>query len=106
LTNGVQQTTFTAAKGLTGSPVLRIGADSSHVDFALSLKLVNFHPGATLHVKLNQAKQLLTFYSTGNAGRATYVLSAVKETRKVDYILGSDTVRLRGRQAVTFSFVK
>lgn len=107
LNGGVQQMSFTTPKGASsGSPVLRIGADSSRADYALILKLVSFHPGATLHVKLNQAKQLITLYATGNPGRATYVLSAVKETRTANYILAAATIRLRGTQAVTYSYAR
>ena len=73
---------------------------------ALTLKLVKLRPGATVHVKLNQSKQLITFYSTGNPGRQTFVLSAVKETRTATFVEGSDTATLQGRKSVTYSYAK
>jgi hypothetical protein len=104
LIDGVQQMSFTAAKGQGGSPVLRIGVDSSDTDYALKLKMVSFHPGATLHVKLNPAKHLITFRSTANAGRATYVVSAVDETRKANTPVAAETVELNGTQAGSYSY--
>lgn len=107
LSNGLEHLAFTLAKGKSnGSPVIRIGADSSKGDVALELKLVRTKAGSTVHVKLNPAKQLITFYSTGNRGAARYMLSAVKETAKAKIVEGTDTVTLRGRQSVTYSYAK
>jgi hypothetical protein len=106
LIGGVQQMSFTSAKGETGSPTLRIGTDSSRADYALKLKLVSFHPGATLHVKLNPALHLITFHATGNPGRATYVLSAVVETRKTNTAVASQTVELKGAQSASYSYAR
>jgi hypothetical protein len=107
LMNGTSHMTFTAAKGASsGSPLLHIGADTSKSDVALVLKMVKIHPGATVHIKIDERKQLITFYATGSRGSATYVLSAVKETRKANIIEGSDIVRLPGAQQVTYSYAK
>jgi hypothetical protein len=107
LMHGTADMTFTAAKGRgSGSPVFHIGADTSKSNVALSLKMVNVRPGSTVHIKVNEAKQLITFYSTNNKGSGTFVLSAVKETKKANYIEGSDTVRLHGNESVTYSYAK
>jgi hypothetical protein len=107
LSNGLEHLALTLAKGKSsGSPVIHIGADSSKGDVALELKLVRPKPGSTVHVKLDPAKQLITFYSTGNRGAATYMLSAVKETAKAKIVEGSDTLTLRGQQSVTYSYAK
>jgi len=89
-----------------GSPVLRIGADETGADYALTLRLVRFHPGAVLHVKLSRAKHLISFYATGNPGSAAYVLSAVKETRKRNMRLESVTAHLHGSEDATYSYNK
>jgi hypothetical protein len=107
LLNGMSNLTFMAARGRSsGSPVLRIGSVGTKVDVALTLKLVNVKPGSTVHVKLNPAKQRITFFATGNRGTATYVLSAIKETKKAKIVEGSETVRLHGRRSATFSYAK
>ena len=107
LLGGVDNLTFTAARGKSsGSPVLRIGSDGTKVDVALTLKLVNVKPGSAVHVKLSPAKQQITFSATGNRGTATYVLSAIKDTKKANIVEGSETVRLRGSHSATFSYAK
>ena len=105
LLSGVTNVTFTAATGAgSGSPVLRLGVDSAKGGYELGLKLVNFHPGATLHLKLNVAKQLITFSSTGNSGSATYVLSVVKMTRTATIVEAPATAHLRGTESATYSY--
>ena len=73
---------------------------------ALTLKIVNVRPGATIHLKINEAKQRITFYSTHNKGSQTFVLSAVKQTKQATYVEGSARVTLHARQSVTYSYVK
>jgi hypothetical protein len=107
LMNGASNLAFSLAKGKgAGSPTLRIGADSSKADIALTLQMVSAHPGATIHVQLNAAKQRITFYSTGNHGLQKFVLRAVKETKTATYVEGSDTITLRGTQSISYSYAK
>lgn len=107
LLKAAKQITFTSARGAgSGSPVLALGADTPQADYSLKLKLVNFQPGATLHAKLNLQSRRITFYSTGNPGRATYLLSAVKLTGTRTTVEDSATEHLRGAQAATYKFLK
>lgn len=107
LLDGASRFTFTAAgRGSSGSPVLRIGADSTKGDVALRLKVAKMRPGSTVHVKLNEAKQLITFYSTGGSGSQRFVLSAVKETKKAMLLEGSDTISLARGESVAYSYAK
>jgi hypothetical protein len=105
LANGLEQVAFTVAKGRSsGSPVLRIGADGPRADVALTLKLVNVRPGTTVHVKVNPSRQLITFYSTGLKGSASYVLSAVKETSTAKIVERSEAVHLASSRPATYSY--
>lgn len=104
LHGGVQNFSFASAPRQQGSPVLRIGAHSTRTDYAISLKLVRFHPGATVHVRLNTARHIIAFHETGNRALGTFVLSAVMETRAGNRRLAALTVRLHGTEEAAYSY--
>ncbi len=95
---------FRSAKGQHGSPALNIGTDDSDADYALKLKLSRFHPGATVHVRLDTSRHLITFFETGNPGASKFVLSTLRESSSGNQRLPSVTARLRGHQSTTYSY--
>jgi hypothetical protein len=100
----MRRVSFTSSKGQRGSPVLRIGTNSTRTDYGLRLKLVDFRPASTLHVHLNTARHRITLFSTGNPGSSTIVLSTARESSSGNRQLPSVTAHLRGRRAATYSY--
>jgi hypothetical protein len=104
LAHGASDLIFTASKGITGSPVMKIGVDSDRGNYSLKLRMVKFVGETGLKVKLNRARHLITFSSEGNKGRATFEFSVVKQTSNGNFASGVSTVRLKANQSVTFSY--
>ena len=73
---------YSAAPGQHGSPVIRVGFDGAQADFALNITLLNFRPGATLHVRLDKRRGAITLSQQGNSGTGRYVVRALRYAAK------------------------
>jgi hypothetical protein len=97
------QLSFRSADGQHRSPVLHIGSDSPGGDYALALKLVRFHPGSNVHVRLDTLETPGHLLQDRRSGEVEVRPQRLRESPSGNRYVAAVTVRLRGRDSATFS---